>query len=91
MVAFKGRSILKMYLPKKPKKCGFKLWGRASPEGFVHDFNVYQGKGTGLGGNDTRDCGLGGNVVLQLTEARLQSYSRYLLITFSVTLLWQLS
>ena len=69
MVAFKGRSILKMYLPKKPKKWGFKLWGRASPEGFLHDFNVYQGKGTGLGGNDTRDCGLGGNVVLQLTEA----------------------
>ena len=68
MVAFKGRSILKMYMPKKPKKWGFKLWGRASPKGFLHDFNVYQGKGTGLPGNESEGCGLGGNVVLQLTE-----------------------
>ena len=34
MVAFKGRSILKQYLPKKPQKWGFKLWARCSSTGF---------------------------------------------------------
>ena len=68
MVAFKGRSILRMYMQKKPKKWGIKLWGRASPSGILHTFDVYQGKGTGLRGDETAGCGLGGNVVLQLTE-----------------------
>jgi hypothetical protein len=68
MVPFKGRSILRMYLPKKPKKWGIKLWRRASPTGILHAFDVYQGKGTGLWGDETAGCGLGGNVVLQLTE-----------------------
>ena len=61
MVPFKGRSVLRMYLPKKPKKWGIKLWGCALPSGILHAFDVYQGK-------ETDGCGLGGNVVLQLTE-----------------------
>lgn len=69
MIAFKGRSLVKQYLPKKPKKWGFKLWGRCTSSGFLHDFEVYQGKGTGLEGNQVPECGLGGNVVLQLSES----------------------
>ncbi|XP_028396032.1 piggyBac transposable element-derived protein 2-like [Dendronephthya gigantea] len=70
MVAFKGRSILKQYLPKKPKKWGFKLWARCSSTGFLHVFDIYQGKGTGMDDNDNvPDCGLGGNVVLKLCSA----------------------
>ena len=72
MVPFKGRSILCMYLPKKPKKWGIKLWGRASPGGILHTFDVYQGKSTGLGGDETHGCGLGNNVVIQLTETLLK-------------------
>ncbi len=53
---------------KTPKKWGIKLWGCASPSGILHTFHVYQGKGTGLRGDETDGCGLGGNVVLQLTE-----------------------
>ena len=68
MVPFKGRSVLRMYLPKKPKKWGITLWGHASPGGILHAFDVYQGKGTGLDGKETDGCGMGGNVVLQLTE-----------------------
>jgi hypothetical protein len=68
MVPFKGRSILRMYLPKKPKKWGIKLWGRASPTDILHALEVYQGKGTVLGSDETAGCGLGRNVVLQLTE-----------------------
>jgi len=69
MVAFKGRSICKQYMPNKPKKWGFKLWGRCSASGFLHDFAVYQGKGTGIGIDDLPHCGLGGNVVLQLCQS----------------------
>lgn len=70
MVAFKGRSTLKQYLPKKPKKCGFKLWARCSSTGFLHVFDIYQGKGTGVDDNDNvPDCGLRGNVVLKLYSA----------------------
>ncbi|CAB4017456.1 Hypothetical predicted protein, partial [Paramuricea clavata] len=50
---------------KKPKKWGFKLWARCSSTGFMHKFDIYQGKGTGRD-DDVSDCGLGGNVVLKL-------------------------
>ncbi|CAB4025753.1 Hypothetical predicted protein [Paramuricea clavata] len=56
---------LKKYLPKKPKKWGFKLWARCSSTGFMHKFDIYQGKGTGRD-DDVSDYGLGGNVVLKL-------------------------
>ena len=41
MVAFKGRSILKQYLPNKPSKCGLKLWGRSEISGYIYDFGIY--------------------------------------------------
>lgn len=69
MVAFKGRSILKQYMTKKPKKWGFKLWARCSSAGFCHDFDVYQGKGTGIDDELAPNCGLGGSVVLQLCDS----------------------
>ncbi|XP_064614523.1 piggyBac transposable element-derived protein 3-like [Liolophura sinensis] len=69
MIPFKGRSLLRQYLPKKPKKWGFKLWGRCDASGFLHDFNVYQGKGTGIEADGADGCGLGGNVVLQLCSS----------------------
>ena len=69
MVGLKGRSILKQYMPAQPKKWGFKLWGRCSSTGFLHDFDVYQGRGTGIDGDNMEACGLGGNVVLQLCKS----------------------
>ncbi|XP_064646212.1 piggyBac transposable element-derived protein 3-like [Lineus longissimus] len=68
MVAFKGRSLIKQYMEKKPKKWGFKLWGRCS-YGFCHDFNVYQGRGTGIDEELAPGCGLGGSVVMQLCQS----------------------
>ena len=45
IVDFKGRSHLKMYLPSKPVKWGFKVWTLAeSKSGYVADFNIYTGK-----------------------------------------------
>ena len=45
MVAFKGKSLLRQFLPAKPHKWGFKLWGRCGVSGFMYDFGLYQGKG----------------------------------------------
>ena len=42
IIPFKGRSGLKVYMPKKPHKWGFKLWGRSDSDGFMYDFDVYQ-------------------------------------------------
>ena len=63
MVAFKGRSTMKQYLPKKPVKRGFKVWVRADAvSGYVGEFDIYTGKVVGEG-----EFGLGGNVVKRLT------------------------
>ena len=40
VVPFIGRFILRMYLPKKSKKWGIKLWGLASPNGILHAFDI---------------------------------------------------
>ena len=44
MVAFKGKSLMRQYMPNKPHKWGFKIWGRSGVSGYLYDFDVYQGK-----------------------------------------------
>ena len=39
-IPFKGKSSLRRYLPKKPKKWGFKIFSRNSVSGFCHDFEL---------------------------------------------------
>ena len=64
MVAFKGRSSMKQYLPMKPVKRGFKIWVRAdSHNGYISEFECYTGKK-----GDTSEVGLGGSVVTRLTR-----------------------
>lgn len=48
MVAYKGRTAgtLRQYIKNKPDKWGFKLFSRASEDGFIHDTILYQGKTT---------------------------------------------
>ena len=41
MVPFKGKSFLKQYMPNKPHKWGFKMWGRSGISGFLYDFDLY--------------------------------------------------
>ena len=63
MIAFKGQSSMKQYIPKKPIKRGFKVWTRAdSKNGFVSEFQVYTGKKKGA------ETGLGTRVVKDLTR-----------------------
>ena len=40
MIPFKGKSSLQRYLPKKPKKWGFKVFSRNGQSGFCYDFEV---------------------------------------------------
>ena len=45
MVKFKGRSVLKQYLPLKPIKRGVKVWKRCDAKtGYIFNLNVYSGK-----------------------------------------------
>ena len=40
IIPFKGKSSLRRYLPKKPKKWGFKIFSRNGESGFCYDFEV---------------------------------------------------
>ena len=48
MVAYKGRTAgnLRQYIKSKPTKWGYKLFSRASDDGFIHDMIMYQGQTT---------------------------------------------
>ncbi len=66
MVAFKGRSYLRQYMPKKPTRYGFKVWVRVAASGIVHDFDIYSGSRAPDLAKQKHKFGLGGDVVLQL-------------------------
>lgn len=71
MIAYKGRTSLKQYMPLKPIKRGIKAWVRAdSLSGYMCDFNIYEGK------NDVEGKGLGYKVVTTLCQ---ESYDKKLL------------
>ena len=62
MIAFKGRSTLKQYMPLKPVKHGIKVWTMSDAvHGYVSEFEVY----TGRKGNAV-EKNLGANVVKTL-------------------------
>lgn len=65
MVPFKGRTFLKMYMPKKPIKWGLKLFVLCSFDGVIHDFEIYQGKGTIAGQSNMGFCS---GIVMRLSE-----------------------
>lgn len=44
MIAYKTAGNLRQYIKNKPDKWGFKLFARASEDGFIHDMVLYQGK-----------------------------------------------
>ena len=64
MVAFKGRSFMKQYMPAKPVKWGFKVWTVAEADtGYVSGYEIYTGRRA-----VPSQHGLGYDVVMQLTE-----------------------
>ena len=76
MIKFKGRSVMKQYVPKKPIKRGFKVRVRAdSDNGFVCEYQVYCGK------EKRSETGLESRVVQDL-KALLEKTITYTVITF---------
>ena len=65
MVAFKGRSHMKVYMPAKPKKWGFKMWGRAGVSGFLYDFDLHTGAADK---SLVTELGVTGDLVMQLAS-----------------------
>ena len=57
---------MRQYLPKKPHKWGFKLWGRSGISGFLYDFDIYQGKLKSI--SDT-SLGISADVIVNLTSS----------------------
>nr|XP_050030028.1 piggyBac transposable element-derived protein 1-like [Dermacentor andersoni] len=68
MVAFTGRVPAKQVVKSKPNPVGVKIFVRCSTDGLAHDFELYQGKGTGVG-REFSYLGLGGCVVMRLVES----------------------
>lgn len=67
MILFKDRSSLKQYNPMKPIKRGYKLWCLGDQNGYILNFQVYQGKNEQMT-EEFRGMGLGERVVLSLTK-----------------------
>lgn len=66
MVAFKGRSSLKQYMPLKPVKRGYKVWCLADAQtGYVYNFEVYTGK---TANSNTGNYSMCEKVVLNLCQ-----------------------
>lgn len=68
IIPFKGRHSLKVYMMKKPKKWGYKVWVQAGQSGYVHNF-VFAGDNALLANGDPPPgVGKAGNIVLHLTR-----------------------
>lgn len=67
MIPFKGRTIMKQFVRGKPNPVGLKNFVRCGVSGLVYDFEIYQGKSTGIG-DQHKHLGLGGSVVMRLCE-----------------------
>ena len=67
MIPFHGRVPARQYVKGKPNPVGIKSFVRCGKSGKAYDFELYQGKGTGVS-QDFKHLGLGGSVVMRLVE-----------------------
>ena len=71
VIPFKGKHNLKRYLPKNPKKWGYKRWAHAGLLGYVYDFEVDGGldsKRVPTNCDPPAQCGESDFVVLRLSN-----------------------
>lgn len=73
MIPFSGNTKIKQFVKGKPNPEGVKVFVLASQIGMVLDFIVYQGKGT-LPPNSIDEFGVGGNVVIHLSQSLLPGH-----------------
>ena len=72
MIAFKGRHKLKVYMPAKPIKWGYKIWFLAGVSGYVYNFEIvgeHDKKGAPAGEKSVNGIGESGYVVARLTQS----------------------
>lgn len=68
MIPFKGRHSLKVYMMKKPKKWGYKVWTLAGRSGYVYRIQLY-GDNLAVDPTDIQnDIGESGKIVVRLTD-----------------------
>lgn len=67
MCASNFRHSLRMYMPDKPHKWGFKFFVLCNSDGYCYDFEIYSGKETGLIHNE-KNLGASSNVVVRLAR-----------------------
>ncbi|XP_065289748.1 piggyBac transposable element-derived protein 3-like [Dermacentor albipictus] len=92
MIPFTGRVVAKQFVRNKPNPEGVKVFVRCSSSGVAHDFEFYQGKGTGTS-VEHKHLGLGGSIVMRLTQhlPKLRNFKCYFDNYFtSITLLQEL-
>ena len=76
MVSFKRKSLLQQYMPKKPHKWGFELWGRSGISDLLYDCDIYQGKANKATTADkTSDLGISSSVDVDLCLALLNGHN----------------
>jgi len=64
MVTFKGHSVMKQYMPKKPIKWGFKFWMRSDAKsGYCYELDLYTGRKP-----EGSEYGLGETTILDLSQ-----------------------
>jgi len=68
IVPFKGHSVLKQYMPKKPHKWGYKMFVLSGVSGFAYDIELYSGKQDNTLTEGETDCGASSNVVTRLAR-----------------------
>ena len=72
MVAFKGRHKLKVYMPVKPTKWGYKVWSLTGVSSYVCNFEIvgeHDRKGAPVGEKGLKGIGESGYVVARLTQS----------------------
>ncbi|KAH6932309.1 hypothetical protein HPB50_004641 [Hyalomma asiaticum] len=66
IIPFKGRRALKVYMAKKPKKWGYKVWVRAGQSGYVHEIEFHRDNLKSDPPDAPVTIGASGRVVLRL-------------------------
>ena len=67
MIPFHGRVPRRQYIKNKPNPVGVKSFVRCGKTGMAYDFELNQGKGTGVS-QEQKYLGLGGSIVMHLVE-----------------------
>ncbi|XP_039292535.1 piggyBac transposable element-derived protein 3-like [Nilaparvata lugens] len=76
MCATKARHHLKVYMPDKPHKYGYKIFVLSGVSGFAYNLEVYTGKDDNVQTDDEPDLGASSNVVVRLLRI-VESHQNY--------------